>query len=279
MPARMLVIDDDPASLDLASYLLRAFGYEVHTASDGAAGLALGRSVRPDLVVCDIRMEGVDGFGFLERAMVDPQLREAAFVAITARERDQIMRAGFDCVIEKPLDPAGFVRAVEAFLPASLRSERKVGRARPEARPEVLPDGPARATLLVVDDTPSNLELKRCCLEPHGYAVLTAGHASRALLRARRHHPDLILSDVHMAEGSGFAFLRAVKADPELAHVPFVLISSTHWEDAVQRHGLALGASRYVLRPIHPRALVALVEECLAESRAARAARAREPER
>ena len=62
MSARILVIEDNPANLELMTYLLRAYSYEPLCASNGEKGLALAQSTRPDIVVCDIQLPTMDGF-------------------------------------------------------------------------------------------------------------------------------------------------------------------------------------------------------------------------
>ncbi|MCW7540646.1 response regulator [Aquabacterium sp. A7-Y] len=117
--------------------------------------------------------------------------------------------------------------------------------------------------MLAVDDTRMNLELKRDLLEPHGYHVLTADDMQRGLELAALHRPALIISDVGMSNGNGFDFIRRVKADPALCGIPFMFLSATHWDPASQKLGLALGAARYLLRPIEPQMLLDEVRACL----------------
>ena len=110
-----------------------------------------------------------------------------------------------------------------------------------------------------------NLSLKRSILEPLGYVVLTANGMAQALDLARQTPPDLIVSDVNMADGNGFDFIKAVKADPRLKQVPFVFVTSTYCNEASRAKGLALGAERFLFRPLEPQALLAELEACLSE--------------
>jgi len=83
----------------------------------------------------------------------------------------------------------------------------------------------------VVDNEQANLDLACSILEASGYDVIEATGAREGLEKADRHPPDLILSDVCMSEGSGYDFIRAVKANTRLARIPFVFITSTMLED------------------------------------------------
>ena len=128
-----------------------------------------------------------------------------------------------------------------------------------------LPAKTKHATILAVDDQPVNLSLKRSILEPLGYVVLTANGMAQALDLARQTPPDLIVSDVNMADGNGFDFIKAVKADPRLKHVPFVFVTSTYCNESSRAKGLALGAVRFLFRPLEPQVLLTELEACLVE--------------
>ena len=118
-------------------------------------------------------------------------------------------------------------------------------------------------TILVVDNSYVNIELLRSIFEPFGYEIIAAQNIREGLHLARETKPDLILSDVHMPGGDGFAFIREVKADPKISSIPFIFISSTVWRDKDQIDGLTLGAQKFILRPIEPRDLLREVEACL----------------
>lgn len=258
MSARVLIIEDNAINRELMDYLLLAFGFETLKAVDGRVGLDIARRERPDLILCDIQMPEIDGMEFARQAQADPELKSIPLVAVTAfamvGDRERMLAQGFDGYVAKPLEPADFIEAVNALLPPSLRNAVAAAPAsvkRPDAQ---------GAAILVVDDSPLNLELKRDLLEPHGYEVLTALTPTLALKVAREHRPALIISDVGMSEGTGFDFIRAVKADPVLRDIPFIFLSSTHWNEASRQLGLELGAVRYLMRPLDPALLLAEIE-------------------
>ena len=266
MAARILVIEDNPANLDLMTYLLTAFGHAALTAPDGEAGLARARSETPDLVVCDIQLSRTDGYAVARQMKRDAALQAIPLVAVTALamvgDRDKVLAAGFDGYIPKPIDPETFVGRVEAFLPSPLRSTAPQGAA---STATTAPVPEPRATILLVDDAPVNLNLECSLFEPVGYTVLTAGNMAQALATARLQRPDLIISDLNMAGGSGFDFIQAVKAIPELNAIPFVFVTSTYCDEASRKRGLALGAARFLFRPLEPQVLLAEIEACLRE--------------
>src|SRR5207245_11803106 len=84
MPARILIIEDNQANLDLMSYLLEAFGHTLLTVADGEAGLESAHRERPDLIICDVQLPGTDGYEVARRLESDAASRAIPLVAVTA---------------------------------------------------------------------------------------------------------------------------------------------------------------------------------------------------
>jgi two-component system cell cycle response regulator len=263
MPS-ILLIEDNAANLELMCYLLAASGYTPKTAIDGAAGLEAARRESFDLIVCDIHMPGMDGYEVARQIKADPTRCHVPLVAVTALamvgDREKVLAARFDDYITKPIDPEKFVQQVEAFLASEKR--KPVVRQTPASLETPATPAPT-LTVLVVDNDPVNLELARSILEPHGYCVLAAGRVESALELARQHHCDMILSDVCMTGETGYDFVRVVKADAQLRNIPFIFLTSTVTNEKDRAKGLALGATRFLFRPIEPAALLAEIESCL----------------
>jgi two-component system alkaline phosphatase synthesis response regulator PhoP len=115
--AKILVIDDEPSIVNLVAAYLKPEGYEVFTASDGIAGLKAARAFKPDLVVLDLMLPGMDGIELLS------QLRRESnvyVILLTARteETDKIvgLSIGADDYITKPFSPRELVARVKAAL-------------------------------------------------------------------------------------------------------------------------------------------------------------------
>ena len=108
MSAAILVVDDNPASLKLVRLLLAGEGYEVHTASDGEAALAVLRDVRPRLVMLDIQLPRLDGLEVARRVKADPATRDTVVIAMTAyageADERRARAAGCDEFLTKPID-------------------------------------------------------------------------------------------------------------------------------------------------------------------------------
>lgn len=254
------MIEDNDENLELMTYLLQAFGHTALTARDGVEGLTVARRETPELILCDLQMPRLDGFGVARELRTDARLARIPLVAITAfamrDDRERVLAAGFDGYITKPITPEEFVGQVEAFLrPATP----------PESQPQHQQAKPGSGPRIVaVDNSPVNLVLVRSTLEPFGYRITTADSVKEALDLIRRDPPDLILSDLHMPDADGYDFLKIVKTDPQLRAIPFALISSTVWRETDPAIALSMGAAKFILRPIEPGHLVEQVEEALA---------------
>jgi len=125
MTTRILVIEDNAANLELVRYLLTFSGYTVLQATDGEQGLALARQEHPDLIVCDLQMPIVDGYQVLAQLRQHAETAGIPVVAVTAfsmpNDRQNVLSAGFNGYLSKPIEPENFVAQIEEFLPARLR--------------------------------------------------------------------------------------------------------------------------------------------------------------
>jgi two-component system cell cycle response regulator len=255
---RVLVVEDNPINRDLLEYLLRALGFDALSAVDGLAGLAAAQRERPELILCDIHMPGIDGIEFARRIKADPATAATPLVAVTALamvgDRDRILDAGFDGYIAKPIDPTRFLDELRPFL-----ARQPVQRTPPHPAPQA----PGGGLLLVVENEPINLEFKRTLLEQVGFTVIEAVDADGALSLARARRPRLIVSDVELGGRSGLDLLRAVKADPQLRDTPVLLVTTSRWDDALRDEALRDGACGYLRRPMEPQRIVDEIRRAL----------------
>ena len=266
-PARILVIEDNPANLKLMVYLLHAYGYSPESTRDGVAGLEKARTGAFALIVCDVDLPKLDGYGVVRDLKCYEKFGRIPIIAVTALamvgDRDKILAAGFDGYLSKPLDPDTFVQQIESFLAPEERSTNRPTTTASPAGARQAGAPKKEITILVVDDTPENLAFARGTLEPFGYTVRTTRTVEEALTVISIKPPALILSDLHMPGSSGSDFLKLAQADPALRDIPLLIISSTFTGGAERDECLALGAAGFVQRPIGPETLLASVESAL----------------
>lgn len=120
---RILIIDDEPNIVISLQFLMERAGYQVQVANDGEAGLAMVRAQPPDLIVLDVMMPKLDGFGVLEAIRTDPALAGVRVLMLTAKGREAEQRKGLelgaDAYMPKPFSTRDLVARVKALLDAN----------------------------------------------------------------------------------------------------------------------------------------------------------------
>ncbi|MCB1291935.1 response regulator transcription factor [Mycolicibacterium sp.] len=116
--ARVLVVDDETNIVDLLAVSLRFQGFEVHTATTGPAALDRAREIRPDAVILDVMMPGMDGFGVLRRMRADGVDAPALFLTARDRLQDKItgLTLGGDDYVTKPFSLEEVVARLRVIL-------------------------------------------------------------------------------------------------------------------------------------------------------------------
>ncbi|HNQ34462.1 MAG TPA: response regulator [bacterium] len=120
MKKRILLIEDNEQNRYLAAFLLEARGYEVLQAADGIRGIEMAGSLRPELILLDIQLPGMDGYAVARELRANPALKTIPIVAVTsyamAGDREKSLAAGCNGYIEKPINPETFAAEVASYL-------------------------------------------------------------------------------------------------------------------------------------------------------------------
>ena len=121
--AKVLIIEDNPANMTLATFLLQSAGHSVLSARDAETGLTLARDEQPDLVLMDIQLPGMDGLEATALLKGAEETRDIPVVALTALamkgDEQRIRAAGCDGYIAKPLAYRDFLATISAQLAKS----------------------------------------------------------------------------------------------------------------------------------------------------------------
>jgi CheY-like chemotaxis protein len=121
MSHTILLIEDNEQNRYLATFLLEQHGHTVVAAEDGPRGIAIAGASRPDLILLDIQLPGMDGYEVARALRETASLRGVPIVAVTSYamvgDREKALEAGCDGYIEKPIDPDTFVAEIGRFLP------------------------------------------------------------------------------------------------------------------------------------------------------------------
>ena len=120
MTRTALLIEDNEQNRYLATFLLERNRWHVIAACDGPAAIALAQTLRPDLILLDIQLPGMDGYAVARALRAIVPLRTVPMIAVTSYamvgDREKSLAAGCDGYIEKPINPDTFVAEIERFV-------------------------------------------------------------------------------------------------------------------------------------------------------------------
>ena len=118
------------------------------------------------------------------------------------------------------------------------------------------------ATILIVDDSPTEMFILKKAVEESGHSVITAGNGQEGVERALQDRPDLILMDVVMPEMNGFQATRKISKNPDTATIPVILVT-TKDQRTDREWGMRQGATDYLVKPVDLKELVSKVNSHL----------------
>jgi CheY-like chemotaxis protein len=129
MNANLLIIEDNPQNFYLMRFLLEKNGFKVTGAENGIDGIAMALSQRPDGILLDIQLPGMDGYAVAAELQKHVELKDVPIIAVTSYamvgDREQILAAGATGYIEKPIDPDKFVFQITDYLKKSNNEQEK----------------------------------------------------------------------------------------------------------------------------------------------------------
>ncbi len=246
----VLLADDSNVLREHMASLLKDAGYEVCEARDGDEAITEVRARRPDLVITDIEMPGVDGYGVCRSIKEDPELENIPVVICSARGETPDLERGFesgaDDYLVKPVDPADLLIRVKRLL-AGLQIE-------------------GRETILVVEDSAPVRRLVADSLARQGFVVQAARNGKEGYEKVLELHPDLVITDHDMPEWTGFELVHAMKRNDQTSDIPVVMLTARESQRDRARMR-AVGLESYLVKPFSTDKCVAVVERLLAERR------------
>jgi CheY-like chemotaxis protein len=124
---RILIVDDSPTALTWQRLLLQLEQYETLTARDGAEGIRVAQSERPDLILLDVSMPNMDGFEACRALRADPETCDIPILMVTTHSEMENVLAGFEAgcneYITKPLERNEYLTKVRSYLNRHLRGD------------------------------------------------------------------------------------------------------------------------------------------------------------
>ncbi|MBI5605349.1 MAG: response regulator [Deltaproteobacteria bacterium] len=253
----ILVVEDNLLNMKLVRNLLHLEGYQVLEAGDGEQGIGLAREHRPDLILMDIQLPGMDGLTATRQIKGDTALKHIPVVALTSYamqgDEERAREAHCDGYIAKPINTRTFLDQIKGFWDKDNNPA-----------PPLPLMGPIKHKnkILIVDDEPLNIKLLEAKLPREKYEVLKALSGKQAIEIAGAESPDLILLDIMMPEMNGFEVTRWLKKNPETERIPIIQVTALDGsEDKVM--GLEAGADEFLNKPVNTAELLARINSLL----------------
>jgi signal transduction histidine kinase/CheY-like chemotaxis protein len=206
----ILVIDDDPVTLDLTQRFLSRQGFKVVTASDGKSGCELAKQVLPRVITLDIMMPGMDGWAVLKELKRDEKTTDIPVIMLTMLdERELGFALGASEYLRKPIDRERLAALLKRFRSPQTETQRA----------------------LLVEDEADTREILRSGLERAGWTVDEAQNGRVGLQRVKAALPDLILLDLMMPVMDGFEFLIELRASEAWRKIPVLVVTAKDLTD------------------------------------------------
>ena len=265
MSARILVVDDIEANVRLLEAKLSAEYYEVLTASDGPTALAMAATEKPDIVLLDVMMPGMDGFQVCRRLKDDPETRHIPVVLVTALDgrSDRVagLEAGADEFLTKPIDDVLLFARVRSLtrlksVMDELRQREASGRRVGVIAGAASRMGGSGGRILIVDDNIRQAE--RVCAElAVEHRPIVEHGVDKAILVARG-PVDLVIVNTASKSFDGLRFAAHLRSDEATRNLPVLAI--VDYDDRPRLvKALEIGVNDILPRPVDPQELAARV--------------------
>jgi len=273
---RILLIEDEEIIVNLLTRKLEAEGYFVEVARDGALGLQLIRKKKPDLVLLDILLPKMNGFGILETLHKEKILPELPVIiisnsgqpieverALKLGVRDYFMKTNFDP--DKVLAKVKLIFKPSGGAPVKSIEKTAIPENSSQARHDDVPQGSgAQGTVLLIEDDVLLAGILSRKLQKKGFRVHQVANISqaRATLEEKK-KIDLICLDLILPGTDGLAYLEELKKHPQFKNIPVLILSNLGKQEEVER-GIKAGAADYIIKAtMSPGGIVEKVESLI----------------
>ena len=270
MTARVLVVDDLPPNVKLLEAKLSSEYFEVMTACDGPSALESIANERPDIVLLDVMMPGMDGFEVCRRIKTDPKTAHIPVVMVTAlsevSDRVRGLEAGADDFLTKPVNDTALFARVRSLVRLKMAMDElrlrqdtseQLG-AMPNATEYSNPEDIADARMLFVEDSQTSARRIAEFAEQAGHSLTVTNDATSVPALAAENDFDLVLVSLGLKTGDPLRLTSQLRSQEETRSVPILLVIEEEDIDRLAK-GLEIGINDYLVRPVDRQELLARV--------------------
>jgi signal transduction histidine kinase/DNA-binding response OmpR family regulator len=241
--SKVLVIDDDTLVHDMLRRMFNKEGFDVYTATTGEEGIERAREIKPNAIILDVLMPGMDGWSVLAVLKEDQELSGIPVIMLSmVDDRTRGYSLGVTEYLTKPADK-------QQMLAVLRRAVRR---------------GPV-APVLIVDDDQSQRELLRRTLEGEGWEVIAAHNGRAAMDSVEARRPACIVLDLLMPEMDGMQFIQELRANPEFQEIPIAVLTGRDLSDE-DHHKLEGQVQRILQKGVNRKEILRQIREIVSSN-------------
>ena len=276
MTARILVVDDILANVRLLEAKLSAEYFEVVTAMNGVDALEAVQRAKPDIVLLDVMMPGIDGIEVCKRLKADPATQHIPVIMVTAldqlEDRVRGLEAGADDFLTKPVNDVALFCRIKSLVRLKMLSDEL--RARAESSQSMglvvkraIPVDPRPGNILVVDSRVAFIERVRVALagKHKVSAVIDPLEVIPSITESASPY-ELVIVNLDAEQFDGLRLCSQLKSLEQTRQIPILIVVAPDDEQRLMR-ALDMGVNDYLIRPIDRQELMARVNTQIKRAR------------
>ncbi len=244
---KVLIIEDEESLAVILQKKLKKDGFEAKISYDGEAGVKSVMDWKPDLILLDIIMPKLDGFGVLEK-MKEENIEIPVIIISNSGQPVEIEKAkdlgAIDHLIKTEFEPAEVIEKVKKYFSKggdSLSSSPILA--------NVDPNKSGGIKVMLVEDDSFLREICAKKLTKEGYAVFEIIDGEQAVEQVEKINPDIVLLDIIMPALDGFGVLEKIRShkNAKIKKVPIIMLSNLGQKDDVEK-AMDMGANNYLIK-------------------------------
>ncbi len=255
---QILIIDDDPIVTEELKVLLKQENYDLLFAYTGEKGLEFIKMAKPDLVILDLMMPGMNGFAVLDLLQQDEEIKHIPVIILSAidlteEEKSKLPPNVKGILLKGQIDKTQLIKTIRESLYSGI-SETQLKTKKISST--------TLAKILIVEDNLDNLFLLKEALKDTNYIIYTAKNGLQAIEQAQKINPDLIIMDMLMPVMDGYEATQRLRKYHQFKNTPIIGLTARAMRGDREKV-LAAGCDDYLSKPVDPLLLREKIEEWL----------------